>query len=304
MRTLSVIVLGWNGLALTRATLDSLARCRVPDGWSARVMVVDNASSDGSPAAIAAEYPWVDLVALAENRRFAGGNNVGLKRALEQGADAIMLLNNDVQADPGLYERLLLALEQDPGAGAAAPLIYHAAPSPIIWYAGGRCVPALAHASHRGLRERDHGQYRAIEDTGYLTGCCLLARRETWERVGLLDEARYFLYAEDADWSLRARALGVRLLFVPTARLWHEVSASSGGAANAWKIYQRLRANLALFSHHARGVARITWLPAFALQQLALMGWLLVRGHTAAAAAVPRAFADAIAGRSAAEVRA
>jgi GT2 family glycosyltransferase len=302
MKKLTVVVLAWNGLQLTRETLDSLARCRVPTGWRAHVMVVDNASSDGTPAALAADYPWVEVVALPENRRFAGGNNAGLERALEQGADAVMLLNNDVQADPGLYEKLLAALEQTPGAGAAAPLIYHAAPTDRIWYAGGRCDTALAHTSHRGIRERDRGQFRSLEDTGYLTGCCLLATAEAWKKVGFLDE-RYFIYAEDADWSLRARAAGYRLLFVPTARLWHQVSASSGGAANAWKTYQRLRANARLFATHARGLAVLTWGPAFLAQQAALWTLLVLRGNFAAASAIPRALVDSLSGRNPAEVK-
>ena len=139
-----------------------------------------------------------------------------------------------------------------------------------------------------------------MEETGYLTGCCLLARRATWERVGLLDE-RYYLYAEDADWSLRARAAGDRLLFVPTARLWHKVSASAG-ASSPWKIYQRLRANLTLFATHARGLARLTWLPCFLAQQLVLVLWLLARGQGEAAGAVPRALWDALRRRPAGEL--
>jgi GT2 family glycosyltransferase len=213
-----------------------------------------------------------------------------------------MLLNNDVVADPWLYEKLLAALEADPGAGAAAPLIYHALPTDRIWYAGGRCHVASAHASHVGLRQRDRGQFRSIEETGYLTGCCLLATAHAWRTVGLLDE-RYYIYAEDADWSLRARAAGFRLLFVPTARLWHQVSASSGGAANPWKIYQRLRANLRLFGRNARGLARLTWLPAFIAQQAALWTLLAARGNFAAASAVPRALLDAMTGKDPAEVR-
>jgi len=274
----------------------------VPDGWRARVLVVENASTDGSPAAIAAEYPWAEVMALPENRRFAGGNNAGLEHALAQGADAVMLLNNDVQADPGLYEKLLAALESDPAAGAAAPLIYHAAPTDLIWYAGGRLELAAAHASHVGLRDRDRGQFRSVAATGYLTGCCLLATAAAWRAVGPLDE-RYFIYAEDADWSLRARAAGFRLLFVPTARLWHQVSASSGGAASPWKIYQRLRANLRLFGTHARGVARATWLPAFLVQQAVLWTVLAARGKFAAASAIPRALLDALAGKDPAEVK-
>src|SRR5262249_15301314 len=155
--------------------------------------------TDGSVAALRAEFPSVLVLDLPENRRFAGGNNAGLGRALERGADAVALLNNDTKADPELFERLLLAIEQDPKAGAAAPLIYYGAPSGRIWYAGAKLNVALGVTAHRGLREIDHGQFRSVEETGYLTGCCLLARREVWERVGPLDE-RYFIYAEDVDW--------------------------------------------------------------------------------------------------------
>ena len=301
MSVLAVVVLNWNGLEDTRALLPTLAACRLPSGWSLETLVVDNGSSDGSAAAIAAEFPDVTVLALPENRRFAGGNNHGLRHALGRGADAVMLLNNDTRADPGLLERLLMALDQDPAAGAAGPLIYYGVPSQLIWYAGGMLSPALGWSAHRGVRQIDQGQYRSVERTGYITGCCLLARRAVWEKVGLLDE-RYFIYAEDADWCLRARAAGYPLLFVPTARLWHQVSASSG-QASPWKIYHRLRANLTLFATHARGLSRLTWLPAFVAWQLALMGWLLVRGHAAAAFAVPRALADAAVGKPAAEVK-
>jgi GT2 family glycosyltransferase len=300
-RALWVVVLNWNGLADTRALLPTLAVCRMPPGWTLKTLVVDNGSGDGSVDALRREFPDIELLALGENRRFAGGNNPGIQRALERGAAAVMLLNNDTLVDPGLAEHLLRALEQDPGAGAVAPLIYFAAPSQRIWYAGGRCVPALGLTGHRGLRELDRGHYRKAEPTGYLTGCCLLAPRATWERVGMLDEG-YFIYAEDADWSLRARAAGYRLLFVPTARLWHQVSASSG-AASPFKIYHRLRANARLCARHARGVGRVTWPVAFLAQQLALMAWLFVRGKITAALAVPKALVDALAGRDPVEVR-
>lgn len=296
-----MVVLNWNGLADTRAALTSLSACRVPPGWQAHLMMVDNGSTDGSVEAVRREFPAVEVVALPENRRFAGGNNEGMKRALAAGADAIMLINNDVEAGGGLFDHLLGVLERDPEAGAVGPLICFAEPRDVIWYAGGRCVPALGFAAHRGLRDPDRAQYKNVESTGYLTGCCLLATREAWLKVGPLDE-RYFIYAEDADWSLRARDAGYKLLFVPRARLWHKVSAASG-AASPWKIYQRLRANLTLFSRHATGVGRITWLPCFLAQQAALALWLLARGQVGAALAVPRALADALTGRPAGEVR-
>jgi GT2 family glycosyltransferase len=300
VKRLEIVVLNWNGLEDTRALLKSLRACRAPEGWSNAALVVDNGSSDGSVTALELEFPEVSVLALPENRRFAGGNNAGLKDALERGADAVMLLNNDTEADPGLCERLLLALEQDPSAGAAAPLIYFAPPSQEIWYAGGRCVPEFGVTAHRGLRTRDDGRFRSVERTGYLTGCCLLATRAAWERVGPLDE-RYYIYAEDADWCLRARAAGFKLLFVPTARLWHKVSSTTG-AASYFKIYQRSRANLTLFSRHARGLGRLTWGPAYAVQQAALAAWLLASGKFEAARAVPQAIWDSARGRPAGEM--
>ena len=296
MKRLSIIVLNWNGLADTRALLATLARCRAPEGWTLHVLVVDNGSTDGSVPALRAEFPGVELLELHENLRFAGGNNAGIRHVLERGADAIMVLNNDTEADPALCEKLMQALDQSPGPAAATPLIYFGPPTARIWYAGGHCVPAFGFVGHRGLRQLDHGRYRSVERTGYLTGCCILARREVWERVGLIDE-RYYIYAEDADWSLRARAAGVALLFVPTARLWHKVSASSG-EAGPWKVYQRLRANLTLFERHARGIGRVTWLPCFLAQQIGLAGWFALRGRLDSAAAIPRGLRDAITGVS------
>ena len=109
-KTVTVVVLNWNGLADTRALLPTLAASRIPYGWRLRVMVVDNGSSDGSTEAIAREFPDVELIALGENHRFAGGNNEGLRRAIARGDDAIMLINNDTEADPGMLEHLILAL--------------------------------------------------------------------------------------------------------------------------------------------------------------------------------------------------
>jgi GT2 family glycosyltransferase len=235
------------------------------------------------------------LTANAENLRFAGGCNVGLREALGAGAEAVALLNNDTEAAPDLWVELVSALEGRARA-AAAPLIFYAEPADLVWYAGGRLVPALAWASHRGLRRRDGRRYRRVERTGYLTGCCLLAPRAVWEEVGLLDES-YYLYAEDADWCLRARRRGVELRFVPRARLWHRVSSSSGGARSPWKAYQRARANLLLFSRHARGLGRLTWWPCFAAQQAALGALALLRGEAKVAAALARALADHAAGR-------
>jgi hypothetical protein len=247
--------------------------------------------------ALAREFPRARFRVNPANLRWAGGNNVGLREALEAGAAAVALLNNDTEADPDLWVELLRAVEARTGPAAAAPLIFHREPADLLWYAGGVLRPALGWAAHRGLRRRGAERYRGVGPTGYLTGCCLLATRAAWERAGLLDEG-YFLYAEDADWSLRARRAGVELLFVPAARLWHRVSASAGGASSPWKAYQKSRANLRLYARHARGLGRLTWLPAFLAQQAVLALGAALRGEARVAAALARAVADHAAGRA------
>jgi len=157
VKRLAVIVLNWNGLNDTLAALDALARCRLPAGWALWTIVVDNGSTDGSVESLAVRRD-AELIALPHNLRFAGGNNAGLERALAGGAEAIALLNNDTEADTALLERLLLALEQDAGAGVVGPLIYYGPPSDRIWYAGGICRPGIGWTRHRGIGGRDHGQ--------------------------------------------------------------------------------------------------------------------------------------------------
>ncbi len=297
VQALWIVVPNWNGREDTTALLRSLADERAPAGWRIQVLVVDNGSTDGSVAALSGAFPDVELLALPENRRFAGGSNAGIAHALERGADAVMLLNNDTLVTPGLTAALLQALAQRPGA-AAAPLILFADPPDRIWYGGGRCSVAWAHTSHRGMGARFTGQYRATETTGYLTGCCLVAPRAVWQRVGLLDE-RYFFYGEDADWSLRARAAGHPLLFVPAARIRHKVSASAG-LDSPWKFDRALRANWMLFTTHARGLARLTWRPCFVARALrAVLLGVLVPRRRAMAVAIYRALWDSIRGRPA-----
>ena len=118
----SAVVLGWNGREDTLACLRSLGRATYP---ALSVVVVDNASTDGGPDAVATEFPGVRLIRLDENRGFAGGVNVGVAVALEDGADAVLLLNNDATAEPGFLEPLVEALSAD-GVGAACAQILDA----------------------------------------------------------------------------------------------------------------------------------------------------------------------------------
>jgi GT2 family glycosyltransferase len=160
-----------------------------------------------------------------------------------------------------------------------------------VWFAGGSVSLWLGWTWHQW--ESGGG----ARDAGYLTGCCLLGRREVLEKLQGFDEG-YYLYAEDTDLCLRAQALGWACRFVPSAHLVHYVSSSSGGAVNPFKAYQRTRAGLRLFARHARGAQWLTWPVGF----LALLGahalkWTLA-GRPAAALAAFRAVLDAVLGKA------
>lgn len=252
----AVVVLSFNRREDTVACLESLRRVR----WEPlTTVVVDNASTDGTLEVVRREFPEVVLIHSDENLGFAEGNNVGLRAALAAGADYALLLNNDTIADEGLVEALVAEARRRPDAGALCPMIYYVDPPDRIWYAGARFDPrALHNGRHTGYRERDTGQYHAVREIGRATGAAMLVPREVVERVGYMDGG-LFLQVEDVEWSLRMRAAGYRILFVPAGKVWHHVSVASGGERAPDTAYYEMRNTLEVCSRHvpARGLARL-----------------------------------------------
>ena len=208
-----IIVLTWNGKADTLECLRSLADLTYPNF---RIMVVDNNSADGTAVEVIKDYPNVEVIVNGSNLRFAGGNNVGIASAVERGAELVLLLNNDTTVERHFLTAMVEAIRSDSGAGMAGPKIYYFGDRKRIWYAGGRIEWWKGWISHVGVRELDEGQYDAPRRIDYVTGCCMLVKREVIERVGMLDEA-YYIYGEDADWCVRASRAGFSLLYVPSA---------------------------------------------------------------------------------------
>jgi hypothetical protein len=232
--TVVAVVLSWNGREDTLACLDSLA------GESIEPLVVDNGSTDGSVEALRAR--GVELVENGRNLGFAGGMNVGVRRALEHGATHVLTLNNDVEVEPGFLAPLLAA------GDVACPQILFG-DGRRVWYAGARWDPRAGyHGRNVGYGEPPLSG--PPYETDRACGGALLASREAWERVGLFDE-ELFAYAEDTDWSLRARGLGYRILVVPASVVRHKVSASTGGESSPASIYFSLRNSLRVSERHA-----------------------------------------------------
>jgi len=236
----AIVVLSWNGRDDTLGCLRSL---RTVEYEPLDLVVVDNGSTDGTEAAVRTEFPEVELVRCDENLGFAEGNDVGIRRALERGADHVLVLNNDVEVEPGFVTALVEQAAQQPDAGALCAKILFFEPRDRIWFAGARFDARRGRGRHVRYREVDDPAESEVTETDRACGAAMLISSSVIERVGDFDR-ELFAYAEDTDWSLRARASGLRHYVVPRSRVYHKVSATSGGENMPTPLYYGTRNTL------------------------------------------------------------
>lgn len=246
-----VVVLNWNNAPDTLRCLASLERQDYPD---LRILVVDNGSTDGSLERIREACSGLEALALTENLGFGGGMNRGMDYSLAAGAEYVLLLNNDAELAPDAVRLLVAAMEAHPGAGLAAPTIFHHSPPGAPWYAGGRLSRWTGTAEHW-----THDPTPEIRSVTFATGCCWLVRPALVARVGGLNE-RYFLYVEDVEYCDRVLAAEFEILHVGASHAWHEVGASTQSQqAKAPALdYYDTRNGLWFIRERLRGAQRLT----------------------------------------------
>jgi GT2 family glycosyltransferase len=216
-----------------------------------RILLVDNASDDGTVEAVRELYPGVEIIVNDRNLGFPGGFNVGMRHALGEGADYVFIINNDTVVAPDILDNLMRFA--GPGdVGMLAPKIYFEDQPNRIWSVGGRCHPCTLEMTDKGDGQLDRGQWDQVIERDYLVGCALLLKRSLLKDVGLFDAGYHPIYYEDVDLCLRARQAGYRLLLVPSARMWHKVSASAGGADSPRERYLMARNSVRFFRKHVR----------------------------------------------------
>jgi GT2 family glycosyltransferase len=236
---LAAVVLNWNGGADTLAALASL------DG--VETICVDNGSTDGSDRSVEERFPAVELLRTGANLGFAGGNNAGIARAFERGADWVLLLNNDATAEPGLVDALERAAAARTDAGLLACTILEP-DGATVQYAGASFNARLGYSGRVSTVVPG-----SVRDVGRADGAALAVSREAVERAGMLDES-LFMYVEDVDWTLRIRAAGFAVVLVPDARVRHKGSAASGGSASTTNLYYDTRNTIVVAERHAPGL--------------------------------------------------
>lgn len=291
--SVSIVVLTYNRWQDTRESLGSVFAGSYPNQ---HVLVVDNGSTDETLTALAQTFPQATLLCNPANLGYAEGNNVGIRHAVQAGAEYVVVLNNDVVVAPDWLEALVQAAEQDHDAALLGPLVYHATEPDIIQSAGG-VLPADWHSAHRSANEPDRGQYSTVEPVAWLTGCTILARANALSTIGLLD-SDFYMYGEDVDWCVRAARAGYHVLFVPRSRVWHK-GVQRDYAPSPYVTYYSARNELRLIRKHHGG--RLTLARAFARHARTVSSWTLKsewRTQRAHRDALARALRDFVLGSS------
>ena len=243
---IAIIIVSYNSANDLPECLNSLKRLAIGDKRIA-IYVVDNASSDNS-VDIAKKFD-VEVIKNKQNLGFSGGNNIGIKKALEGRADFILLLNPDTNLDKNLVIELLKVTQKDEKIGMLSPKIYFypgfefhksrykkAKLGKVIWYAGGKIDWDNVLASHRGADEVDVGQYNKVAETEFATGAAMMIKKEVFDRIGFFDE-KFFLYLEDLDFCRRAKKAGFKIIYAPLGVVWHKWAASAGGGSKLQDYY-------------------------------------------------------------------
>jgi GT2 family glycosyltransferase len=269
------IILNWNRPALT---IDCLHSLEALEYRNHRILVVDNGSSDDSVAQIRAAFPNLEILETGTNLGFAGGNNCGIKRALQSGAEYLWLLNNDTQVLAETLTRLVAKAQEDPAYGAVGSvLLYSLNPEHIQAWGGGTI-------SLYSGRARHFQSPTALGPTAFLTAASLLVRADVMKIVNFFDDG-FFLYWEDADLCYRIRKAGYQLAVAADAKLVHLESATLT-MNNPLQLYHSARSSTRFFFRYSRAP-----LVPIAFSLSLRVAKRLARGHWNEAAALFRGMA-------------
>lgn len=245
MQSVFVSIIDFNGRENTIDCLKSISECS-KDNFELNVIVINNFPQKKLNLPIYSNLK-VKIIENEKNLGFAEGQNAGIKYALKNGADFVLVLNNDTVLDKNLI--LELVKTANSGVGIVAPKIYFAKGfeyhkarygkddlGKVFWFAGGKMDWKNVIGYHRGVDDVDHGQYDKEEEIDFASGCAMLVGREVFEKVGLFD-GKYFLYYEDNDLNQRARKSGFKVLYNPKAFMWHKNAGSAGGSGSSLQDY-------------------------------------------------------------------
>ncbi len=236
---IAIILVNYKNYKDTLNCIESLKKVNYPN---LLVIVVDNNSKDESYEMLLKESDEnIKVIESGFNGGFAYGNNCGIRVALEEGAQYVLLLNNDTIVDENFLEPLVNKAESDELIGIVSSRIMFYPESHKIWYAGGAVDWKNLRAIHFGLKEDYTDAYAKETRVDFASGCCMLIPKKIFSNVGFLPE-EYFMYCEDMDFCIMVTRAGYEIHYVPESVIYHCVSSSSGGEGSPFSIEWQTRA--------------------------------------------------------------
>jgi GT2 family glycosyltransferase len=241
------VVTSWNN---KEDTEDCISSVLASDYRALEVVMVDNGSTDGSPACIARRFPDVEQVHTGESGAITAAYNKGIAHGMARGASYILMLNNDTIIAPDMIRVLVSSAQEDRDRGIISPKIYYHGDAERIWFAGARRKRFDFGADAPYVGQVDGAANSTPREIDYAWACGFLLKRPLLETVGSFD-TQFYLYYDDVDLCLRAQATGYKVWYEPRARMWHKVGASTSSARFA---YIWAKSKMILFRKHARGI--------------------------------------------------
>ena len=298
-----IVILTYNGLEDTRKCLATVAKAVEPRSNDVRIvpLLVDNGSTDGTQDIVRAEFPWCPILRIEQNNGPAAGNNRGIEHALAQGADWVMLLNNDTLVRPELATRLMEAARANPDYAILGPVLNYMSEPDIVM----TDAVLFNRPAYHGFFERKEVPVTLSEpprasDTDVVNGCCMMIAAPVFRTIGLFDESM-FIYHDETDFCLRAWEAGFRCGVIDHQLVWHKGSSTFVDVGKRMARYYDSR-NLWYVLRKHKGAKRHgrSWRSTATMYvRYTYYRYCVEREHnfTASADAVIEGICDALAGR-------
>lgn len=271
-----IILLNYNGYKDTIECCDSLSKITY-DNY--KIIIVDNNSTNDSEKILRERLNACHIMQTGKNLGFAGGNNYGIKYALEQKADYILLLNNDTIVESDFLDTMINAFCNNPNVGIVGCKINYFKEKNVIWYGGGNVNWFKFVGVHEHEKERDDEKIENVQrEVTFISGCTMLIKNEVFDKVGLLPE-EYFMYMEDLDFCILVKDKGYKLIYEPKALIYHNVSLSTGGEYSPFSIQWGTRNRIIFMDKYKYKVSKAGYLSSilffYSTRLMKLLGYLI-----------------------------
>lgn len=227
-----ICLVNYNGYKDTIECIESLKNITYKNY---KITIVDNNSTDNSYEILNKLYKNHKIIKNDSNGGFSVANNIAIRHAIKNGAEYVLLINNDTIVKPEFLNELLKSFQKIKDVGIVGGKIYHYDNKELIDHAGGFIDLVKYTTGHYGLNKMDHKKYNFEKEVEFISGCLMLIKREVFEKVGFLPE-EYFMYYEDTDFCLSVKEKGYKLIYNPKGIIYHKGAKSSGGAESVFYV--------------------------------------------------------------------